>query len=263
MSGTSCCKANLLSCAYASWALVWLLLLSGCASNSITSLLKASRQTDPIVPSATTVRSDLEGHAFEVGNVFFELHQATDKQGPDVPDSTYLELFGSQVRKAFSGAELAQGRSPAYPVNLAIEQLRLEPATLLFGKPSMFRVRMEIAPPDGPVLMRGQFEASVPPPVAMIYSSGFVIPLPVPWDGQEYVALSKMFPAMAVVIAATTRGLQQGKTLDEIKIYPRTIEAGNTISPDLFLEKAPFGMTRMSYKEIEKTIRASQAREHH
>jgi hypothetical protein len=263
MSSTSCCKVKPLSFANAPWALVWLLLLAGCASNSVTSLLKASNQTDPIVPSPATVRSNLEGHAFEVGNLFFELRQATDKKGPDVPDSTYLELFGSQVRKAFSGAELTQGTSPAYPVTLAVEQLKLEPATLLFGRPSMFRVRMEIAPPDGPVLMRGQFETSVPPPVVVIYSSGFVIPVPVPSPRQEYVALSKMFPAMAVVIAATVRGLQQGKTLDEIKIYPRAIEAGNTISPDLFLEKAPFGMTRMNYKEIDKAISASQAHEGH
>lgn len=259
MSGTSCCKVTLLSFTRAACAAVWLLLLSGCASNSVTSLLMASKQTDPILPSAAMVRRDLEGHAFEVGNVFFDVRQATDKQGPDVPDSTYLELFGSQVRKAFSGAELAKGTLPAYPVNLAIEQLKLMPAPLLFAKPSMFRVRMEIAPPDRPVLMRGQFETFVPPPVVMVYSSGFVIPVPVPSKGQEYIALAKMFPAVAVVIAATTQGLQQGKSLDEIKIYPSKIEAGNTISPDLFLENAPFGMKAMSYDEVRRAIEAAQA----
>jgi hypothetical protein len=258
MSGTSRCKVTQQSFARAAYALTWLLLLSGCASNSVTSLLKASKQTDPIVPTPAIVRSDLEGHAFEVGNVFFDLRAAADKQGPDVPDSTYLELFGSQLRKAFSGAELAKGTAPAYPVDVAIEQLKVKPATLLFGKPSTFRVRMEIASPGRPGLMRGQFEAFVPPPVVMIYSSGFVIPVPVPSPGQEYVALSKMFPAVAVVIAATTQGLQQGKTLDEIKIYPSRIEAGNTISPDLFLKKAPFGMKAMSYDEVRRAIEAAQ-----
>jgi hypothetical protein len=260
MSATSRCKIQLLSLARAPCVVLWLLLLSGCASNSVTSLLLASKQIGPILPSAAMVRRDLEGHAFEVGNVVFDLRQASDKQGPEVPDSTYLELFGTQVRKAFSGAELAKGTLPAYPVNLAIEQLKLMPATLLFGKSSTFRVRMEIAPPDRAVLMRGQFESFVAPPVVMIYSSGLVIPVPVPSPGQEYVALAKMFPAVAVVIAATTQGLQQGKSLDAIKIYPSNIEAGNKISPDLFLKNAPFGMTQMDYKEIEKTMRASEAR---
>jgi hypothetical protein len=93
----------------------------------------------------------------------------------------------------------------------------------------------------------------------MIYSSGFVFPVPVPYEGQEYVALAKMFPAVAAVIATTTQGLQQGKTLDQIKIYPSDIEAGGTIHPDVFLKKAPLGMTAMSQNEVRKAIQAAQA----
>jgi hypothetical protein len=63
-----------------------------------------------------------------------------------------------------------------------------------------------------------------------------------------------------VVIATTTQGLQQGKTLDEIKVYPEDIEAGNTISPGLFLENAPFGMTALDYAEIGRAVRAAKAR---
>ena len=70
-----------------------------------------------------------------------------------------------------------------------------------------------------------------------------------------------MFPAIAVVITATTQGLQQGKTLDQIKVYPKEIEAGTMISPDLFLKNAPFGITQMDYKEIKRAISTAQARE--
>jgi hypothetical protein len=70
-----------------------------------------------------------------------------------------------------------------------------------------------------------------------------------------------MFPAVAVVIAATTQGLQRGRTLDQIRIYPKDIEAGTTISPDLFLDKAPFGMTAIDYKEMRRVIEAARARD--
>jgi hypothetical protein len=55
--------------------------------------------------------------------------------------------------------------------------------------------------------------------------------------------------------------LQQGKTLDQIKVYPEDIEAGTLISPDLFLKNAPFGITQINPKEIERAIRAARARE--
>jgi hypothetical protein len=70
-----------------------------------------------------------------------------------------------------------------------------------------------------------------------------------------------MFPAVAVVITATTQGLQQGKTLDKIKVYPQDIEAGTMISPDLFLKNAPYGITQMDYEEMGRVIRGSRAHE--
>ena len=63
-----------------------------------------------------------------------------------------------------------------------------------------------------------------------------------------------------MAIATTTPGLQQGNTLDEIKVYPEDIEAGNIISPGLFLKNAPFGMTQMDYAKIRRVIQAAKAR---
>jgi hypothetical protein len=144
---------------------------------------------------------------------------------------------------------------------VAIERLKLKPATFLISEFSVLRVRMEIARPDAEILMRGQFQSFLSGPTVMVITTGVVAPIAVPAKGWEYVALAKMFPALAVVITATTQGLQQGKTLDQIKVYPEDIEAGTLISPDLFLKNAPFGITQINPKEIERAIRAARARE--
>jgi hypothetical protein len=237
-----------------------LALLSGCASNSVTTLLKASKQTDAIVPSASVIQSELRGRAFEVGTVAFDVRKAGDKQGPDIPASAYLELFDGQLRKAFRGAELGTGDMPAHPVDVAIERLKLKPATPLIAGTSIFRVRMEIPAPSGEVLMRGEFQSYLAAPTVIVFASGVVVPISLPCSGQEYVALAKMFPAVAAVIATTAQGLQQGKTLDAIKVYPEDIEAGNIISPDLFLEHAPFGLTQIDHKEIDRVVKDAKAR---
>ena len=238
-----------------------LALLSGCASNSVTTLLKACDQTDAIMPSASAVQNQLKARAFEVGSVGFDLPTAGDKQGPDIPDSAYLDLLDAQLKKGFEGAGLGKGATPAYPVNVAIERLKLKPATFLISESSLFRVRMEIAGAGGEILMRGQFQTFLSSPTVMVVASGVVAPIALPAKGWEYVALSKMFPAVAVVITTTTQGLQQGKTLDEIKVYPQDIEAGTLISPDLFLKNAPFGITQMDYEEMATVIRAARTGE--
>jgi hypothetical protein len=236
-----------------------LVLLSGCASNSVTTLLKASNQTDAILPSASVVQNQLKARAFEVGTVGFDLRTAGDRQGPDIPDSAYLELLHAQLNKGFASAELGKGAMPAYRVNVAIERLQLKPARFPIPEASVLRVRMEIAPPDAEIVMRGQFQSFFSSPTVMVIVPGFVAPIGLPSKGWEYVALAKMFPAVAVVITTTTQGLQQGKTLEEIKVYPQDIEAGTMISPDLFLKNNPFGITQMNYKEIDRAIRTAQA----
>ena len=237
-----------------------LMLLSGCATNSVTSMLKASGQTDAIMPSAPVVQNELKGRAFEVGTVGFDVRKPEDKQGPDIPDSAYLELFESQLKKAFDCAGLEKGATPAYSVNVAIERLKLKPAIFLIPDSSVFRVRMEIVPTGGEVLMRGQFQSFLSSPTFMVIYGGFVAPIALPTKNWEYVALAKMLPAVAIVITTTTQGLQQGKTLDEIKVYPKDIEAGTMISPDLFLKDAPFGVTQMDYRAMNKVIKAEKAR---
>jgi hypothetical protein len=239
-----------------------LALLSGCASNNVTTLLKASKQKDAVLPAAAVVQGQLKGRAFEVGRVAFDPREAEDKQGPDIPASAYVELLRAQLEKAFARAGLGTGSVPAYPVNVTIERVTLKPANfLIISAPSTLRIQVTIATATGQDVMRGQFEASFPPPVTTIYASGFVIPVALPAKDWEYVALARMFPAAAVVVTETVLGLQAGKTLDEIKIYPHDIDAGALISPDSFLKSSPFGMTQMSSEEIGRVIREARARE--
>ena len=73
------------------------------------------------------------------------------------------------------------------------------------------------------------------------------------------MALGKIFPSVAAVIAATTQGLHQGKTLDRIKIDPKDIEAGTLIGPDLFLEHEAFGMKPITRREIDQAVQAARA----
>jgi len=234
-----------------------LVVLSGCATNSVTTLLRASKQTDAIIPSASVVQDELKAHAFAAGTVAFDLGQTAAKQGPDIPDAAYLELLDTQLRKAFHGAGLGTGAKPAYPVNVAIERLELKPAVPLLPQMSVLRVRMEIARPDADVLMRGHFQSYLSSPTFMVIAGGVVAPVAMPAKDWEYVALAKMFPAVAIVIATTTQGLQNGKTLDEIAVYPQDIEAGNIISPDLFLKNAPFGITQIGRNEIDRAIKGA------
>jgi len=220
------------------------------------------------------IQSELKGRAFKVGTVLFDLRKAADKQGPDIPDSAYLELFDSQLRKAFAGAALAKGTMLAYPVNVAIEELILrsasfpsdETSTIRVPENSTFRVRMEIVSDNGAILLRGHLRSFIAGPSYWTSTGNTVFPVARPAEGWEYVALAKMCPAVALVIAATTQGLQQGKTLDEIRIFPHDMDAGNSISgpvtviaADLFLENARFGMTEMDQKEIARVIQAAQA----
>jgi len=235
-------------------------LLAGCATNSVTTLLKASKQTDPVVPSVSVVQQEFKGRAFDVGTVTFDVRRLEDRQEPGIPDSAFVELFESQLKKAFYLAGLGNGATPAHAVNVAIEELKLQPALLLIPTASSLRVRVQIVDADGTVLMRGELLSVCPPPTVMVFAPGIVAPIPVPAKDWEYTALAKMFPAVAVVIATATQSLQQGKTFDEIRVYPDAMMAGSVINPAWFLDKDPLKMTQMDYSEMYRVIRAARSR---
>jgi hypothetical protein len=65
-------------------------------------------------------------------------------------------------------------------------------------------------------------------------------------DG-DWAAASKMIPAVAIAINRTLVGLQQGKPLDQIEVFPDILSAGSVIMPDVFLEGSPYGISQLIY----------------
>ncbi len=226
------------------------LILCGCATNSVTTLINASKTTEPQLPSAAIVDSELKGRFFEVGRIYFDIAADDPKQRLDIPSTEIIQLFERPLRQGFSAAKLTKGREPAYTVNVAIVDLKLRQGVTLLA--STFHVRMDILRPDQTKLMSAELKARYLHTVPII-APGLVGALPI--KNSPLAALSEMLPATAVVITKITVGLQEGKTLDNIKIYPDSgfaaSYAGAVISPPhVFLKDHPFGISRLSNAEL-------------
>lgn len=210
------------------------------------------------IPSASVVQTELKGRVFVLGNIYFDERHSEAMERIGIPDAAYKALLQDQLLKAFPAAGLYQGMAPACSVNVAIEHLRFTKGKFLIPDPSVLRVRMEIIDAKNLVILRGQLESRYLAATTVILP-GIVGAIPTAWEGQQYVALAKMIPAVAVVMTRITQGLQQGKTLDAIDVYPDPLLAGGVISPDHFLEGKPYGLTKMQPDEIARIIKASTA----
>ena len=223
------------------------LTLCGCATtNSVTTLLNASKKkVEPQLPSAAVVGSELKGRSFEVGRIYFDIVNDDPKQRLDISSADITVLFERPLRQGFAAAKLVSGKEPAYTVNVAIVDVKLKQGITL--SPSVFRVRMEISRPDHIKVMSAELEA------AYLYLIPIIMPGIVgalPAYTSPVAALSEMLPAMAVVITKTTFGLQEGKTLDNIEIYPEQGMGGVIRPPNLFLKGHPFGIYPLSNAEL-------------
>lgn len=224
------------------------LLLSGCASNSALTLLKASQRSEPIIPDSSVIEQELKGRAFYLGRVCFDL-QAPLVAMKGIPEKTFPALVRQQVNKGFQQAWLNEGNLPAYPVDIAIEQIKFTRGSFLLPNPSILRVRMEIRDPANQLLMKGELESRYLPATPVVLP-GIVGVLPTAFEGQEWAALVKMIPAVAVAITKVTQGLQQGKELGEIDVYPDALAAGGPINPDIFLRNTPFGLSELTTDDL-------------
>lgn len=220
------------------------LTLCGCATNNATTLtlINASKKTEPLLPSAAIVDSELKGRSLEVGRIYFDIVNDDPKQRLDISSKDIESLFDRPLRQGFAAAKLVSGKEPAYTVNVAIVDVKLKRGIILF--PCVFRVRMEIARPDQTKVMSAELEARY---IYIILVPGGALP---GWTS-PLTALSEMLPATAVVMTKTALGLQEGKALDSIEIYPEYISAGGVIYPPyLFLKGHPFGIYPLSNEEL-------------
>ncbi len=232
----------------------FVLTLYGCATNSVATLINASKKVEPQLPSATTVNSELKGRSFEIGSIYFDIVNDDPKQRLDISGADITTLFESRLRQGFTSANLSLGMRPAYIVSVAIVDLKLRQGVTLL--PNIFRVRLEISRPDQIKVMSAELQARYLHTIPIIMP-GLVGALPT--YNSALAALSEMLPATAVVITKTVLGLQEGKTLDDIEGYPDSgifaSYAGAVISPPhLFLKGHPFGIYPLSSAELANIV---------
>ena len=229
-------------------------LLWSCATNSARSLIEASKSSDPVIPDEKVITAELEGRAFKLGEVRFDQDAALQNLA-DIPDEAYPILLQGQLQKAFQSAGVTQGEPPNHLVDIFINQLKFTKGTFVVPDPSILHVTMEISRPAGTTLMRGELESRYLPAIPVIVP-GVVGILPTGFEGQEWQAIRKMIPAVAVAITRVIGGLQAGKGLDAIEVYPEDLQAGGVIMPDSFLRGEPYGVSELTAEDIDAAVSA-------
>jgi hypothetical protein len=234
------------------------LLLGGCATNSASTLIQASRtvkQPPPQLPSAAVVKDELAGRAFQLGRVYADLKDDDPARRLHVSSASLAAAFAAPLRQGFDAAKLGSGKTPPYTLDYAIEDVRLKQGVTLM--PSIFLVRMEIVRPDGSRVLSAEFQSRYLQTIPVIFP-GIVGALPS--YNSALVAVSRMLPATAVVATRTAAGLQQGRPLDSIAVYPDAMSAGGVISPpDIFLKDNPYGIRPLTAAELADIARQLRA----
>ena len=224
-------------------------LLSGCASNSVLTLMDASKHGDIVVPNAGVIEQEFKGRAFRAGKTALDAGAAV-RLPAGYADGFFRTLIQRQVEKGFRDAMLESGNAPASTVDIVVEEMKFTQGRFLIPDPSVLRVRIEVRNADGRTLMRGEMESRYHPTVP-IAVGGVMSVVAIGGEGQEWVAAGKMIPAVAVAITRTMAGLQSGKALGEIEIYPESLAAGSVIMPDLFLRDSPYGLAQLTKSELQ------------
>jgi len=186
-------------------------LLLSCATNSAQSLINASSSVNPVIPEKKVIAQELKGRAFRLGNVTYSEDVAMENM-PNLAVRAYPILLHNQTLKAFEHAALEKGGQPVCLINIIINKLKFTKGVFLFPDPSILNVTMEVIKPDGSALMRGNFESRYMPTI-LIMVPGVVSAIPAGFKGQEWQAVGKIIPAMAVAITKVATGLQAGKGL--------------------------------------------------
>lgn len=224
-------------------------LLTCCAPNNALKLMEASKHTELFIPGPDVIEQEFKGRAFCVGRVY--LDSGAKAQTPEsYPEHSFLRLIRNQVVKGFSNAGLDKRCIPANVVDVAIEEMKFTKGMFLIPDPSILRVRVEVRNIADQVVMKGEIESRELPTIPVVLP-GVVGVLPVGFPGQEWAAVSKMIPAVAVAITRTMVGLQLGKELGQIEIYPEDLAAGGIVMPDLFLRGSPYGISELTRADFE------------
>ena len=221
-----------------------ILALTGCATTA-QRLVQYAGGGDTILPNQTIVQSELKGRSLELGNVYLALDAA--KSHFVLPEDAYVKLIRHQLAKAFKRAGVTQGATPAYTVDVAIERMEFVKGRWLFVNPSVLRTRMEIVRPDKAVVLRGSVEC-IDLDMVTIPLGGILTPIAVP-HSTDRMAHAKLIPAMASLLASITMGLQEGKTLEAITVFPDEMLRPQA---NYVLQHIKLGLTPLTKAETEE-----------
>lgn len=221
-----------------------ILALTGCAGTA-QRIVQYAGGGDTILPTQTVAQSELKGRSLELGKVYLALDAA--KSHFVLPEDAYVKLMQHQLAKAFKRAELMQGITPAYTVSVAIERMEFVKGRWLFVTPSVLRARLEIVRPDKVVVLRASVECSDLDMVT-VPLGGILTPIAVP-HGTESMAHAKLIPAMASLLASIAVGLQEGKTLEAITLFPDDIPRPPA---NYVLQHIKLGLTPLTKAETEE-----------
>lgn len=221
-----------------------ILALTGCATTA-QQLVQYASGDGAILPTQTVAQSELKGRSIELGNVYLALDVA--KSHFVLPEDAYVKLMRHQLAKAFKRAGVAQGTTPPYTVDVAIERMDFVKGGWLFLKPAVLRARMEIVRPDRVVVMRGSVQC-IDMAAVTIPLGGILTPIAVP-HSTESMAHAKLIPAEASLLARIAMGLQEGKTLEAITVFPDEFQSPQA---DYVLQHIKLGLTPLTKAETEE-----------
>lgn len=227
---------------------LFMFLLSGCAANNAVTLMKASQKADPLIPSAVTVEQEFKGRSFYQDNVYVD-PQASLHLIEGTSAEYFVNLIRQQVLKAFTAAKLQEGKLPACSVRIIVEEMKLTRGMFILPDPSILRISLEVYNVSDDLLLKGSLETRYMPMIPIILP-GIVGALPTSFAGQEWGAVVKMIPAVAVATTKIIQGLQQGQGLEQIKIYPDSLATGGIIIPDAFLKDNPYGLSELTVNDL-------------
>jgi hypothetical protein len=211
--------------------------------------MEASKHNEPLLPSQDVIEQELKGRAFKTGKVYLD-SDAKVQTPESYPELFFVTLIRHQVNRGFTNANLDRGKIPAYEVDIVIEEMKFTKGMFLIPEPSILRVRMELRNLADQVVMKGEIESRELPTIPIVLP-GVVGVLPVAFPGQEWSAAAKLMPALAIAVTRIMVGLQEGKDLSQIEVYPEALAAGGVIMPSLFLRGSPYGVSELTRADFE------------
>lgn len=122
-------------------------IISGCAGNNVVTLMKASKEKNPIIPTKITVNNLLKGRAFKLGDVSLNESNFDEGELQNIIPGVFEDLVKINIEECFNKSNVNTGEKPHFTFNLSIEDIKLLNGSIFVPNLSMLRVKLEILQP--------------------------------------------------------------------------------------------------------------------